>query len=310
MGTIVWRTEGLEPDSGFDYWRETVCRAVLGVSTEAPDPQEAFHGSLVGRSFGDVRIASFRSSRHDVVRTPRHVAQGDDSVLVSLQECGECRLSQGDERLLLQPGEIGLVDGARPFRLSFSEEVRRVVAVLPRRTLLLKAPWLVRGRPHRIPLASRFISLARQHILELARHGEVLDDMSASLLTDNLCNLIGLSSDAAGHSRDNLHEAILAFCRGRLGDETLSPGTVAAHFNISLRTLHARFAATGQSFGRWLLATRLEESRRALLDPRRTGESIASIAYSVGFGDLSVFNRAFRNRFGAAPRQHRGRCDT
>ncbi|KRE12519.1 hypothetical protein ASE66_18480 [Bosea sp. Root483D1] len=308
MGTIVWGTQGLEPDSGFDYWRETVCRAVLNVTTEAPDPQEAFHGSIVGRSFGDVRIASFRSTRHDVVRTPRHVAEGDDSVLVSLQERGQCRLSQGDERLLLQPGEIGLVDGARPFRLSFSEDVRRVVAVLPRRTLLLKAPWLVRGRPHRIALTSRFISLARRHLLELARHGEAMDEMSASLLADNLCNLIGLSSDAgAGARPDRLHEAILAFCRGRLGDETLSPGAVAAHFNISVRTLHARFAATGQSFGRWLLATRLEESRRALLDPRRAAEGIASIAYSVGFNDLSVFNRAFRNRFGVAPRQHRNR---
>jgi len=306
MGTIVWGTEGLEPDSGFDYWRETVCRAVLNVTTEAPDPQEAFHGSITGRSFGDVRIASFRSTRHDVVRTSRHVAQGDDSVLVSLQERGECRLSQGDERLLLKPGEIGLVDGARPFRLSFSEDVRRVVAVLPRRTLLLKAPWLVRGRPHRIALSSRFVSLARRHLLELARHGEIMDEMSASLLADNLCNLIGLSSDAAGPRPDRLHEAILAFCRGRLGDETLSPGVVAAHFNISLRTLHARFAATGQSFGRWLLATRLEESRRALLDPRRAGEGIAAIAYCAGFNDLSVFNRAFRNRFGTTPSDLRG----
>lgn len=305
MGTIVWGTEGLEPNSGFDYWRETVCRAVLNVATEAPDPQAAFHGSIVGRSFGDVRIASFRSTRHDVVRTSRHVAQGDDSILVSLQERGECRLSQGDERLLLQPGEIGLVDGARPFRLSFSEDVRRVVAVLPRRTLLLKAPWLVRGRPHRVALASRFVSLARDHLLELARDGEPMDEVSAGLLADNLCNLIGLSRDATDARPDRLHEAIITFCRGRLGDGSLSPGVVAAHFNISVRTLHLRFAATGQSFARWLLAARLEESRRALLDPRRADEGIASIAYSVGFNDLSVFNRTFRDRFGLAPRQHR-----
>jgi AraC-like DNA-binding protein len=124
------------------------------------------------------------------------------------------------------------------------------------RQILLKAPWLVRGRPHRIALTSRFVSLARRNLLELARHGEAMDEMSASLLADNLRNLIGLSSDA-GASPDRLHEAILAFCRGRLGDETLSPGLVAAHFNISVRTLHARFAATGQSFGCWLLAARL-----------------------------------------------------
>jgi AraC-like DNA-binding protein len=33
--------------------------------------------------------------------------------------------------------------------------------------------------------------------------------------------------------------------------------------------------------------------------------SISEIAFDVGFGDLSYFNRTFRRRFGAAPRDVR-----
>ena len=38
-----------------------------------------------------------------------------------------------------------------------------------------------------------------------------------------------------------------------------------------------------------------------LRDPRYAAWTISAVAYSVGFGDLSYFNRTFRRRFGATP---------
>ncbi len=308
MASILWGTEGAEPDHGFDFWRETVCRAVLNVETEAPDPAQSFAGSLIGQSYGDIRVASFRSTGHDVVRTARHIAHGaDEGILVSLQEQGDCQLSQGEERLLLRPGEIGLVDSARPFRLSFVQEVRRTVAVLPRRALLLKAPWLASARTRRIALDAPFLHLARQHLLMLGRTEEALDETAANLLAENLCNLIALSTGGSTEvgREDRLLEAIQSYCRRRLSSPSLSPATTAAHFNISVRTLHMRFAGTGQSFGAWLRTSRLEAARRALLDPRRRHESIATIAYGTGFSELSAFNRSFQQIYGQTPSQFR-----
>ena len=37
----------------------------------------------------------------------------------------------------------------------------------------------------------------------------------------------------------------------------------------------------------------------------QTHEQISQIAYSVGFGDVSNFNHAFKRRFGMSPRQYR-----
>jgi AraC-like DNA-binding protein len=38
-----------------------------------------------------------------------------------------------------------------------------------------------------------------------------------------------------------------------------------------------------------------------LSDPRIADLTISAIAFGVGFGDLSYFNRTFRRRFGASP---------
>ena len=42
-----------------------------------------------------------------------------------------------------------------------------------------------------------------------------------------------------------------------------------------------------------------------LIDRRFAGLSISTIAFEVGFGDLSYFNRKFRKRFGTSPRDWR-----
>jgi AraC-like DNA-binding protein len=42
-----------------------------------------------------------------------------------------------------------------------------------------------------------------------------------------------------------------------------------------------------------------------LIDPRYAGLNISTIAFAVGFGDVSYFNRTFRHRFGATPSELR-----
>jgi AraC family transcriptional activator of tynA and feaB len=101
--------------------------------------------------------------------------------------------------------------------------------------------------------------------------------------------------------------AILAYCRRNLTEPGLSPAAVARAFGISLRTLHLRFQATGQSFGEWLLANRLELARKVLSGPHPASRTIADIAFGCGFRDLSHFNRTFRARFGLTPGECRSR---
>ena len=48
----------------------------------------------------------------------------------------------------------------------------------------------------------------------------------------------------------------------------------------------------------YLVRSRLRHAARRLAEDDST---ITDIAYDVGFGDLSYFNRAFRRRYGASP---------
>jgi AraC family transcriptional regulator len=56
--------------------------------------------------------------------------------------------------------------------------------------------------------------------------------------------------------------------------------------------------AVGLTPYQFLLNTRLRQAALRLL---ATPDAVSAIAYDTGFGDLSTFNAAFRDRFGAAP---------
>ena len=63
--------------------------------------------------------------------------------------------------------------------------------------------------------------------------------------------------------------------------------------------------STGRSFREALTELRLEAARQAFAANGAPRQTIADIAISVGFNDLSQFNRHFRNAYGMTPRAAR-----
>jgi AraC family transcriptional activator of tynA and feaB len=304
----AWSTDAIRPAERFSFWREIVCQTVLNVSTEAP--RDGFHARIAGRSFGDLRFAAFASTSHEIVRSSGNLARfPEDNYLISLQQSGQSQIQQAGAAFALDPGEIAIVDGQKPFRISFAKPVSRVLAIVSRQTLDMRAPWLRKVPQRKIALSAPYANLARRHLLELAAGCGIMTESEARLLTENLCNLLTLASApdiaVAALRPDVQLEAVLTFCRRHLGDPELSPRTVAGRFGISVRTLHLRFGKVGRSFGRWVLESRLDRCREALRDPRQATCSISEIAYRWGFNDLSHFDKVFRARFGMTPRQWR-----
>jgi AraC-like DNA-binding protein len=64
------------------------------------------------------------------------------------------------------------------------------------------------------------------------------------------------------------------------------------------------FQDEGKTFSEFVCEARLQRARRMLASPRFCGRKIADIAFSCGFGDISYFNRKFRERYSASPRRH------
>jgi len=298
-----WSTDHVSGNERFAFWRETVCRTILNVSME--HRPEHFEAHIRSRQFGPLRFASFAAARHDVVRLKSDIARNaDDHCLISLQRKGRALITQNDDTFALDPGEISIINGDRPFRVQFRHSVSRVLAVIPRKTLEARAPWLRRTATRKVALASPFADLAARHLEQLAGDG-AMSESEASLLTDNLCNLLALATTR--DARDRVIpggvplDALLAYCRQNLSEPDLSPALVAAYFGISVRTLHLRFKAAGQTFGQWVLQNRLDLCRSILAGGRPLRSTIADIAFGCGFRDLSHFNKSFRARFGMTP---------
>jgi AraC-like DNA-binding protein len=311
MTSRHWSTHSVSPREQFAYWREAVCEAVLNVATEHPG--DGFFGDITCASYRDLRFASFASTAHEVVRTTSHIGRsGDDHYLVSLQRSGASRMFQGKDVCELQPGDVGLVDGTRPFRVEFPERVDRVVAVIPHAMLRSRAPWL-NDRPLNRMAADNSLSGALRFYLERLAGPACSSDAEAAALTDNLCNIIALMTAASDSERQATRalsfqpglEQLLAAMRRHLADPDLSPKTLADRLHISVRTVHKRFEDAETTFGQWVLVARLQACRRALDDPRQTAFTISQIAFGWGFNDLSHFSKAFKAQFGVSPAQYR-----
>lgn len=307
----VWSTDAVAPGDGFSFWHDAVCQAVLNVSTECP-PSGPFRARIAGRQYGSLRCATFQSSSHAIVRTPSHLTSStDDGYLVSLQLKGEGHIEQGEQRFVLKAGEIAILDGARPFRVGFPRPVERLVAVLPRRMLESRLPWIRRARGCRLSGNAPMTALAREHLILLAQADAHLNAADGALLGENLCNLLAIATapGQAPNRSDASAESLIALGRHHLDDPELSPQKLAALAGISLRTLHSRFQLLGRPWSRWLVESRLERCEAQLRNPACRERSVSQIAYDCGFNDLSHFNRSFRTVYGTTPTAWRKRRD-
>jgi AraC family transcriptional regulator, positive regulator of tynA and feaB len=299
-----WSTDTINERERFSYWRDVVCQSLFNVSAEAPTGH--FTGTMNVRASGPLRFLTSESSCYRFTRTRRNISAAPaDHCTILMQLHGETAIEQNDNAFRVRPNDIAIFDGRQPFNALNSEGGRRVVAVVPRAMINSRAPWLSRQPLYRFP-NSRFLDLARRHMVHLV--SEDLTDNQTGLLTENLRNLLALASTDVAPNRLQAElqlEALLAFCRENLRSPKLSPQFAAEQFRISVRTVHLRFAALGQTFGRWVLEARLEACGKALRDPAMQARNVSEIAYSYGFNDLSHFNKTFRARFGMTPREFR-----
>ena len=86
-----------------------------------------------------------------------------------------------------------------------------------------------------------------------------------------------------------------------IGDCDLTVGAVAQRQRVTPRYVHKLFEGEGLTFSTFVLGRRLARAHRMLSDQRLGDRTISSVAFDVGFGDLSYFNRAFRRRYDATP---------
>ncbi|MDX2549401.1 MULTISPECIES: cellobiose-binding transcriptional regulator TxtR [Streptomyces] len=91
----------------------------------------------------------------------------------------------------------------------------------------------------------------------------------------------------------------------QLADPEISPATLAAEHNISVRQLHRVFGPIGESVMSYVKRRRLERFACDLRDPSLGHRKINELAADWGMLDAAMLSRHFRCAYGMSPRDYR-----
>lgn len=110
---------------------------------------------------------------------------------------------------------------------------------------------------------------------------------------------------SAGDRRAGRLMSIKADIEARLERRDLGIDMLAGLHGLSPRAIQKLFEMESRTFSDYVLERRLERAWHRLVTAEGRDPTISAVAFEVGFGDLSYFNRSFRKRFGRSPSQVR-----
>jgi AraC-like DNA-binding protein len=298
--------------------RAAVMREVYGRSVVRMDI-EPVHGEpaqlrLVARSLPGLVAASYSLSPQVARRTPEHLADGNDDVVLSMSPTGGHVVSHLGRELSIG-GSVGLLmSTADRAQINIPSMQDRLSLALSRRKLADMVPGLEDAFMRPIPQNAEALRLLTSYVRLL--------DGALTLTTPEvrrsfICHVYDLAALAIGASRDaaeiakdrgvraaRLH-AIKADILASSNQHKLTLAALAVRHGVTPRYVQMLFEHEGTTFSRFLLDQRLTRAHRMLNDRELADRTVGAIAYEAGFGDLSHFNRAFRRRYGESPSQVR-----
>jgi AraC family transcriptional regulator, positive regulator of tynA and feaB len=225
---------------------------------------------------------------------------------VLMVEHGSQVLVQQGRSAHVRAGAAAMWDGVRPLE-AFSEGrlVKRTMFI-PRRVAATVIPRLESVIAEPLPdsvslrlLVSWLGLAARQPDMDRAT-ADTVGRMAVELLQVAVAQARG----GSGGPQEVLVMQVKDFLDRNLAVPNLTLDDAARANAISLRYLHMLFQGTGETAGGYLRRRRLDRAQ-ALLLGSGSEMSIAEVAWRCGFDSPSSFSRAYRSRFGVAPRDAR-----
>jgi AraC-like DNA-binding protein len=288
------------------FLHDFVARCVAGLQF-TPRDEENFQFELACRPLtGDTVVNSARYSAVRGERTRELTADGRSNYMLTIHEAAYGVDVKGGCNLDVSRGDIVIVHES--LCQSFTMPDTRLLAIVLQERKMGDIAPAIRARPiHHIPAATPGVSLVTGYA-DLLLADRALDETSARLAGDHLYQLVahalGAGENRARCELPGIGGARLALVKREIERNLTDPGfdiaAAARRQGITVRYIQRLFEREGTTFSHFLRDARLELARAAL--EAGSDSTISAIAFDCGFGDLSHFNKAFRSRFGATPR--------
>jgi len=271
-----------------------------------------FEGTIDARRIAGLDCARLSQTAGESIRGRREIELGGQSdYIVILQLTERSTLEQNGRTAVMGPGDITIIDSARPSRFVFDRKTVHISLHIPRAIIdNTGIDWSTRLATTLPPASAALVgTLMRSSFEQACGH----DTEQETAIREALVGLIvaGWRCDSADRrtpgfpSTTSLLRTIQNHIVGQLQSEYLTPGSIARQHRISERQLHRLFQGSGLSVCRWIRQSRLDRCAADLIDPSQRERSITEIAFAWGFNDTAHFSRLFRAEFGQTASQYR-----
>jgi AraC-like DNA-binding protein len=294
-----------------DFWNRVNTETFSEISV---DPRsDSLRGVLERRQQGLLKLARVHSTPV-VLQGGRGISQTHRSagLLLHLQEAGSSLHCQLNHSSVLRVGDIGFFDAGRPYTVKCSNPVEIAVIKIPADLIAQRFdsidPFVglyVDGTRGAGAILAAVIRSLWRHYGELDSDGSATGEALISSVLDLMAVLPHTDRDPLVASNSaTLCREMRTYIEDRLTDASLSVSSVAEAFGLTPRHVHRVFATFETTPSAYLRDCRLSLAAARLRDAR-TNANITQIAFDSGFSDCTGFARAFRRKYGVAPRDFR-----
>jgi AraC-like DNA-binding protein len=290
------------------FWREVFGQQAVRLDIEARAIDE-FEAQAIIRAVQGLRSTSFASAPARLERREKTIRDGDDAVVLLFPRKGNLHAAQRGREVILRPGDATLLLHGEPSAVTHAK-IRFQGLIVPRAAIAALVANLEDLAMRPVPRSNRALQLLASYVKATHTNREIeqpeLRNLLATHVVDLIAMVIGATREGAALAEERgvtaaRLTAVKADIIEHLSREELTITAVAQRHGATPRSIQRLFELEGSTFSAFRLEQRLVRASRMLRDQRYATSTIASVAFAVGFGDLSYFHRAFRRRFGKTP---------
>ena len=292
-------------------WGNLSGRAGVPLRWDALD-SAVFDGQIEYTEIGRLRLCKLKATPHKVIRSRVDPANGDSrGYKIVVQVRGASTVEQSGRSVILAPGQWTVYDTGRPYSVSNPDLTEQHVVIVPREVFsgarFEMDSCTARGFSARMGVGRLACDMVRIALEEFSqRQLQSTDELADAVLRLFQHALLDSSGHESHSSRTELlRDRIKTYIEDHVRDPGLSMHRLARDLNHTKRNLHRVFEAEGETISAFIWRTRLEASRRALVNPALAHRSITDIAYGCGFSSSAHFSRSFKDAYGMSPREYR-----
>lgn len=303
---VRFSTHDIPAAERIPFWREVFAREICHIDIEphpdCPLEADATMLALPGLNAGWCHSLTPACWK----RTSEHVKDGCNDIALLMPVSGSVTRAQLGRDLEVNTGDGVCILHNEPASMRF-QNLAHLVVMVPRAALAPIVANVEDASTQLIPGGSEAVALLRSYLRGLFEIPVITDPALCKLVVTHIYDLV---ATAIGTTREGGEIALRRGVRaGRLNaikadfiaNPDLTLTELAARQRVTPRYVQMLFEESGTSYSSYAQDVRLGNAYRMLRGRRYAEWTISAIAFEAGFGDLSHFNRSFRQRFGASP---------